>query len=108
MTIKLNEDVHVGDTPVLRFTVKDAGVVVPLTAATTLEVNISKPSGAAMTRDLFAEDAENGIVLYSFLDGEVDESGHWSAQAYIEIPGWKGHAEKVTWYVKPVLPRETP
>jgi hypothetical protein len=103
--VTLKEDIHVGDTPVIRFTVKDAGVIVDLTSATVLRVNILKSDETTvMTRILSVEDAINGIVYYGFSDGEVDMAGFWKAQPYIEMAGWKGYADKVEFYVKPVLP----
>jgi hypothetical protein len=104
--MRLLEDIHVWDTPVIRFTVKDAGVIVDLTSASVLELDMKKPDGTAMTRTLVLENAVGGVVYYAFLSDEIDQAGHWRGQPYIEMAGWKGHAEEVIWYVKPVLPSQ--
>lgn len=85
--------------------VGDVGTVIILdvgtdvSAATAMSIKVKKPSGG-----LVVWDAEVGPVsatgdftkiMHVVAEGEWDEQGSWTIQAYVEIGDWKGHGDAV-------------
>lgn len=57
-----------------------------LTGATTLEMEIKKPSGATVTKTAAIPvglDATDGIITYATIAGDFDEAGKYYIQAHI-------------------------
>lgn len=63
---------------------------VDVSAATVALLKIKKPNGNQLTKTA----SINGTALsYPTIAGDLDESGEYAIQAYLEIGGWKGHSE---------------
>jgi hypothetical protein len=70
----------------LRITVKDDGVIVDLSSASSLEFLIRKPDGSLLTvvADLFT-DGTDGILTYTTVSGDTDIAGLYKIQAKVTI-----------------------
>mgnify|MGYP006279449747 CR=1 FL=1 len=81
--------VYVGDIgAILRLTSS-----VDLSAATSAAIKYRKPSGA--TGEWSATIYDSTGVQYVVQDGDLDESGQWTLQGYVTMPGWSGHSKAV-------------
>lgn len=98
-------EVHVGDVgTVFTFTIKQAGVVIPVSSATTKEVMFKKPDGSKMTRTAeFVNGGAEGQVKYVTVAGDLDQSGDWQIQAYLVMPGRENYSDISTLVVFPNL-----
>lgn len=64
-----------------------------LATATLLQIKYTKPDGATgLWTGVIADSTK---VKYTTQDGDLDIAGLWSLQAYIELPTWEGHGERV-------------
>ena len=43
--------------------------------------------------------ADDKSIYYLTVDGDLDEIGRWTVQAYIESSSWTGHGESVSFQV---------
>jgi hypothetical protein len=76
----------------IKATVKEDGVAVNLTSATVKKIFLGAPSGQVKekTAEFFTTGAD-GILKYVTIADDLDESGVWSIQAYVELAsGFKG------------------
>ena len=98
--MSLNHDIHVGDVGTrFRVTIKDIDpdtgieVVVDISLATTKEVRFRAPSGARKDCPAtFLTDGTDGILEYHTVQGDMDEAGRWSYQAFLDLVAWQGHS----------------
>ena len=67
--------------------VLDCGV--DTTAATVRSVVARKPNGEKVTWNALQEGTNS--IKHITASGDLNMSGPWKLQAYIEIPGWKGY-----------------
>jgi hypothetical protein len=42
-------------------------------------------------------------MYYITESGDIDESGEWTLQAYIETPTWSGHGQRVSLFVDSIM-----
>ncbi len=98
-TVRLND---IGT--IFRSTIKESGVAVDISAATTLTMRFRKPSGTTVNQTaVFTIDGVNGQLEYVIVSGDLDEVGVWLRQPFVDLPGspaWSGHGEETTFEVE--------
>lgn len=85
----MSDQIFVGDTgSEFRVTITDDDVAVDLSSATTLELIFRKPDGTILTvtASLYS-DGTDGIIFYNTVEDDLDQSGIYKLEAYIEIDG---------------------
>ena len=70
----------------------DCGVNV--STATVRKIYVRSPTGAKKNWNASAEGTT--AIKYALIEGDIDISGEWELQSYIEMPGWKGRG---TWAI---------
>ena len=94
---------HVGDIgTVIAVTVTDAdsGVAIDVSGATAKVLLFRKPSRATVQKAAaFATDGSDGALTYTFVAGDLDESGSWLAQAFVELPAGTWYSGKAAFVV---------
>lgn len=85
MATEIIEEIHVEDIgTILKMTIKNGASVVDLSTTTTKNIHFEKPSGATTQRNAsFVTDGTDGIIKYTSVSGDFDESGVWQMQVYI-------------------------
>lgn len=80
-------------------------VPVPLNLATVKKLKFEMPNGTTKEEDLLnVTDGLDGRLYWTtLLITDLDQEGDWIAQAYIEIPGWKGHSDQESFSVGRVI-----
>ena len=81
------EELHVGDigTTIL-VTIKDDGVVVDVSSATTISFLLCKPDGTVETKvGSLNTTGVDGKVKYVTISGDLDVHGRWKYQVYVVI-----------------------
>ena len=75
----MTEKIRLGDIGTsFQSQIKEAGAVVPIDGATTLEMVFRKPSGTKVTQTASVlTDGLDGILKYVSLSGDIDEYGEW-------------------------------
>jgi hypothetical protein len=78
---------HVGDigTPIVFDTGED------LTLATVHKLIYRKPNGTTGEWEGIIDGTK--LMFVTTLITDLDQAGTWDVDAYIEIPGWKGHSD---------------
>jgi hypothetical protein len=67
-----------------KLTVKDAGTVVDISSATTLNVIFVKPGGTTLTKTgVLVSDGTDGIMKYVTISGDLNEVGTWQLQGKV-------------------------
>jgi hypothetical protein len=67
-------------------------VVIDVSAASSKQIILKKPSGAMLTKDAdFVTDGTDGLLSYVTQSGDLDEIGTWKIQSSVSIGGnvWK-------------------
>lgn len=85
----MSNEIHVGDTGTsIRITIKDDDEIVDISGASSLQVIFAKPDGTKneVVGSLYT-DGTDGIIEYVLVDGDIDQSGMYKIQAYVEISG---------------------
>ncbi|MCP4989333.1 MAG: hypothetical protein GY928_25740 [Colwellia sp.] len=79
------EEIHVADIgTALQITIKNGSAIVDLSSVTTKNLFLTKPSGAVLTKaTTFVTDGTDGVIKYTTIAGDLDESGVWQMQVYI-------------------------
>lgn len=67
-----------------------------LSGATVNQVQIKKPDG---TTHNWAATVDGTTLRYVTVDGDLDQSGNFLGQAYVELPSGKWHGERFTFRV---------
>ena len=82
--------IYVGDIPLIRL---DCGV--DISAATLFKIKYRKPdqSNQEWTEGDGVEISGTQYLQYQTLATDLDQSGAWEFQVYLEIGSWKGHGE---------------
>ena len=78
--------IHKGDIGnILVHTVKDDGVIVNLSSATTITWYLMDPSGnvATKTNGELYSDGTDGKIKYTLVSGDIDEHGPWTFQSKV-------------------------
>jgi len=80
-------EIHVGDIGTqLIMTVKDDGVVVDISLASSLNVIIKKPSGQSYTKTgTLLNDGTDGKMYYTSINGDFDAAGLYKIQGKVTI-----------------------
>lgn len=96
------DDVHVGDVgTIIRIELKDDDVEINLSSASVKQIKFKNPSGEVVTQTaVFTTDGTDGRIQYVTEADDINESGTWEYQAYIEMGGGKWHSEKLTFLVR--------
>lgn len=101
---------HKGDwgTPIV-VTIKECdenGVlqIVPLQTAIDLTLFLRKPDGTVLTKvATLYTDGTDGKLVYTTIDGDIDDDGTWEVEAAIEFTTAKWYADVDTFPVLPTL-----
>jgi len=99
-------DLHVGDIgTIIYINIVEGGEALDISSATTKTIRFQKKDKTTMDKDgEFKTDGTDGILQYTTLTGDIDQKGRWLAQAYLEMPTWKGYSAKVEFQVDDPLP----
>lgn len=83
----MSDEIHVGDVGTeFRILIMDGDVVVDLSTAVTTQIVFRKPDLTQLIVDaVFYTDGTDGIIKYNTVDGDLDQSGQWRLQAYVEV-----------------------
>lgn len=77
-------------------TVKESGLPVDISTATTKEIIFKSPSAAAVNKTAtFFTNGSDGKIYYDLQSGDIDVEGTWKIQAYIVTPAgnWKSSTD---------------
>lgn len=99
--------IYVGDVGTL-FQVKivdcDTGLAIDISSATVKQIVFEDPLGAVVRQTAsFVTDGTDGWLEYSVVDGDLDMSGTWKIQGYVEGIGFKNSSTTTTFEVSDVL-----
>lgn len=72
-----------------------------ISAATEMKLSVEKPDGEVVEWSGTLYDTTN--IKYVVQDGDFDQSGEYTLQSYVEISGWSGRGNSVTFRVSPVF-----
>lgn len=63
-----------------------------VSSSTVRKIRYLKPDG---TSDYWNAQLDNGLeaIYYDFVEDDIDLSGTWKFQSYLEMPTWTGHGE---------------
>ena len=78
-------------------TIKDDGVVVDISSATTKEIIFKKPDGNTLTKNAdFVNDGTDGKIDYSTVSGDLNLVGIWNIQAKVVLAGgtWSSEVQE--------------
>lgn len=82
MAIKYND---IGTTFTITI-VDDDSVAVDISGATTVSMIFLKPDQTTITKTAtFVTDGSDGKIQYETVDGDLDQSGLWHIQGYVDI-----------------------
>ena len=82
----------------------DTGSVLPVDAASVKEIIFEDPLGT-VTRyaAVFTTDGTDGLIEYVVIIGDLDMSGTWTIQGYVEGTGFKNSSSISTFEVSDIL-----
>jgi len=89
--------IHEGDIgTIFRLTIVDtSGNVIDVSSATTMYLYFQKPDGTNVQKTAeFYTDGTDGIIQYTSVDGDIDATGNWQVQGYIEVTDGKFYTRK--------------
>ena len=96
--------VHVGDFgTILEVTVKDqADVIVDLSGTTLKTIDVIDPDGNRATKTAaFKTDGTDGILKYTTVANDIDESGEWRLQAFVRFGSGEWYSTQSSFNVEP-------
>lgn len=71
---------------IFRVTFKDGAYIVDISVATTKQFIFKKPSGSNLTvSGSLYTDGTDGILQYTTVEGDLNETGLWKIQGYLVI-----------------------
>jgi len=87
---------------IFKFTVIEDGATVNISTATIKNFVFRRP---VSDTDLsvpasFFTDGKDGILQYVTVSGDLNETGLWTAQAYLEMGGFKGFTDTTSFIVE--------
>lgn len=95
--------IHVGDVgTIIRLTItEDDGITaVDVSAAIVKKYFFAKPDGTKINKTVeFDSDGKDGKLKYTTVSGDMDMSGEWLVQAYVEIDTAKYYSSKTAFAV---------
>jgi hypothetical protein len=80
-------------------TVFEVDVGADISAATTTDLKVIKPSGASVTWVGAANGGTNTQIDYTIIADDLDEAGRYRLNAYVVTASWDGHGETVEFVV---------
>ena len=84
----MSKEIHVGDIGTeFRITIlDDDNTIVDLSSASIIEIIFLKPDGSrnVVSAELYT-DGTDGIIKYNTVSGDLDQSGVYKIQAYVEV-----------------------
>lgn len=83
----MSDEIHVNDQGTeFRITITDNDVVVDLSTASVISIIFRKPDDTLLeVNATLYTDGTDGIIKYNAVDGDIDQSGRWKIQAYVEL-----------------------
>lgn len=83
----MSQQIHVNDIGTeFRIIITDEDNVVDLSSATVLHIIFRKPDSTSITVDAnLYTDGTDGTIYYNVVDGDLDQSGIYKIQGYVEI-----------------------
>ena len=80
-------EIHLNDVGTeFKLTIADAGSVVDLSpSGTTTTINFRRPDGTCFSKTATAVDAANGVVRYITESGDLDTTGTWKLQDFVDF-----------------------
>lgn len=95
--------IHVGDVgTVIRLTVteKDGTTPIDVSGASVKTFYFRKPDGTKISKPAeFNTDGVDGKLKYATVDGDIDMTGRWQVEAYVEIGTAKYYSTVTTFIV---------
>ena len=80
---------------VIRVQIKENGAPFNAATATVKTLKLLKPSGAVIARaTTFETTGADGVLLYTTVLDDLDQSGPWTGQVYLELPIGKWHTDQ--------------
>jgi hypothetical protein len=72
-----------------------------ISTATVHKLEVRKPDGTTDEWDAepYTIDDEPNYLIYTTISGDFDQAGLYSIQSYIEMDGWEGRGQTVTFEV---------
>lgn len=91
----LDSDIQVGVINlVIRTVIMERGLVVDLSTATIKQLVLKSPKGIIQIKAaIFTTDGRDGMIQYTTTSiNDLNESGTWQVQAYLEMPDFVGYS----------------
>ena len=77
---------------VIRVTIKESDIALDISSAAVKQFLFYKPSGVTVTMTAsFVATGSDGRLFYTTVTGDLDESGPWQGQVYVEMGASKWH-----------------
>jgi hypothetical protein len=96
--------IHNGDVgTIIRLTITedDDTTAVDVSGATVKTFYFLKPTGTKINKTaVFNSDGTDGKLKYTTIAGDIDTTGRWQVQAYVEIGAAKYYSTKTTFIVQ--------
>lgn len=88
-------EIHLNDIgTIFTVTMMEDTAVVDLTGITTSELVFTKPDKSKVTQTGVVDaNPATGIIRYTTVTGDLDQTGRWKWQAVVVIPGWEGSSD---------------
>ena len=77
-------------------TVVELDTLMDIHTATKSSIKVLKPDGSNTEWIGSITGISNTIITYTTVSGDLDKSGKYKLQSYVEMPDWKGRGETVT------------
>jgi hypothetical protein len=105
------QEIHISDigtvfevTVVERNPITCLNEAVDISSATLREMRFKKPSLAVVVQTaVFTTDGTDGKIQYVSVADDLDQSGDWKLQGYVEMPLWQGYTSIGQFEVAPNL-----
>jgi hypothetical protein len=91
----VTQEIHKNDIGVkFEATFKDGSTVIDISNASVKQLIFEKTDGTTVTQTAnFLTDGSDGIIYYTTILGDLDQSGDWQVQGYIEMSTGKWHSD---------------
>ena len=102
----MTTNIHNGDIgTIFRLTIVDSsGTAIDVSSASVKKIYFQDPSGNKSVEDAsFYTDGSDGIIQYTAVSGDIDETGNWQIQGYVETTDGKFFSEKESFAVLSTL-----
>lgn len=95
-------EIHLDDIgTIFRVTLMDDTVAADVSGATEMYIIFSKPSGTTVQKTaVHYTDGTDGIIQYTTIADDLDETGNWKLQARVTLPSgtWSSDTQKFKVY----------